>query len=164
MSIEDEKPKLLGELIGDNKDMLLAPIPFSMAVGMEVVSVGPSRATLRLPWREDLVGNPETGVLHGGIITALIDAACGSAVICALTRMTSIATLDLRIDYLRPATPGEAVLVDAECYRTTRSIAFVRALAHHGDRDDAVAHSVAAFMLGANRSPPVDRGVSGAKS
>ena len=153
----EEPAKVIGELIGKNKHLLLSAVPFAMAVGMEVVEVGPARATLSLPWREDLVGNPETGVLHGGIITALIDNACGSAVICALTKMTSVATLDLRIDYLRPATPGEAVVVDAECYRTTRNIAFIRALAHHGDRDNAIAHSVATFMLGANKTPPVDR-------
>lgn len=149
-----EKPKVIGELIGENRQVLLSAVPFAMAVGMDVVAVGPGRATLSLPWREDLVGNPETGVLHGGIITALIDQACGTAVICSLTKMTSIATLDLRIDYLRPATPGQTVLVEAECYRKTRSIAFIRALAHHGNRDDAIAHSVATFMLGANKAPP----------
>lgn len=153
MSEAETPPKVIGEMIGDNKDMLLSTIPFSVATGMEVVEVGPARATIRLPWRADLVGNPATGVLHGGIITALIDNACGCAVICALPRMTSIATLDLRIDYLRPATPGEAVIVEAECYRLTRNIAFIRALAHHGDRGDAIAHSVSTFMLGANKAP-----------
>lgn len=153
MSDDGEKPKLIGELVGDNRAILLAAIPFAMATGMTVSDVGPSRATLTLPWREDLVGDPRSGVLHGGMITALIDNACGTAVICSLTRMTSIATLDLRIDYLRPATPGEMVIVDAEVYRSTRSIAFVRALAHHGDKDKAVAHAVATFMLGANKAP-----------
>lgn len=152
MTAPEPRPKLIGEMIGDNKDLLLAHIPFSVATGMEVVEVGPSRAQIRLPWRADLVGNPATGVLHGGIITALIDNACGCAVICALPTMTSVATLDLRIDYLRPATPGEAVLVDAECYRMTRNIAFVRALAHHGDRDDSIAHSVATFMRSSNKT------------
>ncbi len=151
---EAEPAKTIGELIGENKHLLLATIPFALAVGMEVVEVGPARATLRLPWREDLVGNPETGVLHGGIITALIDNAFGSATVCALTTMTSVATLDLRIDYLKPAKPGLAVIVEAECYRMTRSIAFLRGLAHHGERDDAIAHSVATFMVGANRAGP----------
>ena len=150
----EEPAKVIGELIGKNKHLLLSAVPFAMAVGMEVGEVGPARATLSLPWREDLVGNPETGVLHGGIVTALIDNACGTAVICALTRMTSVATLDLRIDYLRPATPGQTVFVDAECYHKTRSIAFIRALAHHGDCGDAIAHSVATFMLGANQTGP----------
>lgn len=156
---DDGTPKLIGELIGDNLQVLLAAIPFSMATGMSVSSVGPARATLTLPWREDLVGDPRSGILHGGMITALIDAACGTAVVCSLTKMISIATLDLRIDYLRPATPGETVTVDAEVYRSTRSIAFVRALAHHGDKDRAVAHAVATFMLGANKAP-INRGIA----
>ncbi|PWR21457.1 PaaI family thioesterase [Zavarzinia aquatilis] len=157
--MSDDTPKLIGELIGDNLQVLLSAIPFSMATGMSVAGVGPARATLTLPWREDLVGDPRSGILHGGMITALIDAACGTAVICSLTKMISIATLDLRIDYLRPATPGETVIVDAEVYRSTRSIAFVRALAHHGDKDRAVAHAVATFMLGANKAP-INRGIA----
>jgi len=150
---DDGKPRPIGELIGNNRQALLAAIPFAMATGMSVSDVGPARASLALPWREDLVGDPRSGVLHGGIITALIDNACGTAVICSLTEMAGIATLDLRIDYLRPATPGETVVVNAEVYRSTRSIAFVRALAHHGDRDKAIAHAVATFMLGANKAP-----------
>lgn len=154
MTTPTETPRLIGELIGENKDILLASIPFAMATGMTVVEVGPARATLSLDWREDLVGDPRSGVLHGGMITALIDNACGTAVICSLSKMTSVATLDLRIDYLRPATPRQTVFVDAEVYRSTRSIAFIRALAHHGDKERAIAHAVATFMLGANKAPP----------
>ena len=59
-----------------------------------------------MPYDAKLVGNPETGVLHGGAITALLDGASGAAVFAALVDIVPIATLDLRIDYLRPAESG----------------------------------------------------------
>jgi acyl-coenzyme A thioesterase PaaI-like protein len=56
------------------------------------------------------------------------------------------ATLDLRVDYLRPATPGKTVVGRGECYRITRSIAFVRGQAHDGDPADPLAHVAGTFM------------------
>src|SRR3546814_17320291 len=57
------------------------------------------------------------------------------------------ATLDLRIDYLRPATPGKTVIGRGECYRITRSIAFIRGQAHAGDADDTLAHVAGPYMF-----------------
>ncbi|MFX5578868.1 PaaI family thioesterase, partial [Acinetobacter baumannii] len=56
------------------------------------------------------------------------------------------ATLDLRIDYLRPASRGATVIGRGECYRLTRQIAFVRGQAHDGDPDDPIAHVAGTFM------------------
>src|SRR5882757_6430012 len=78
-------------------------VPHNRALGMEIVEVSPAEALFRLPYDPKLVGNPDTGVLHGGAITALLDGASGAAVFAALTDLVPIATLDLRIDYLRPA-------------------------------------------------------------
>ena len=57
------------------------------------------------------------------------------------------ATLDLRIDYMRPAAARAGVTVEAHCYHTTRSIAFVRAHAWDADPADPIATAQAAFML-----------------
>lgn len=122
-------------------------IPQNRALGIEVVEVSRGRGTLRLPWKEELVGNPETGVIHGGAITTMLDACCGMAVATMLTRPQPFATLDLRIDYVRPATKGEAVIAEAECYRITSNVAFTRAVAHHGDRSDPIAAAAGTFML-----------------
>ena len=114
----------------DNLNALYdASIPHNKALGLRVVDVGAGQASVRLPYDAKLVGNPETGVLHGGAITTLIDVACGAAVMLKLTRFVRIATLDLRIDYLRPAHAGQDVVAHAECYKLTRNVAFVRALA-----------------------------------
>lgn len=123
-------------------------------MGVEIGELQDGAATTRLAWREDLVGNPATGVLHGGVITTLLDATCGLAVFMALPEPDSMATLDLRIDYLRPATPRRDVQAVATCYRMTRSVAFVRGRAHHGDPDRAIATCQAAFMLGTPLAQP----------
>lgn len=122
-------------------------VPHNRALGIEVVSMEREAAVFRLPYRLDLVGNPDTGVLHGGVITTLIDACSGAAVFAVLPRMMPIATLDLRIDYLRPAEPGRDVFVHATCYKLTSNVAFTRAVAYHDDRDQPIAHSVGTFML-----------------
>ncbi|HBG31331.1 PaaI family thioesterase [Candidatus Macondimonas diazotrophica] len=121
-------------------------IPHSKELGLEVVDMGPGWGILKVPYRPELVGNPKTGVLHGGVLTSLIDSTCGLAVFCRLPRMEAIATLDLRLDFLKPAVTGEDLFARAECYRLTRQIAFVRATAYQRNADDLVATSVATFM------------------
>lgn len=121
-------------------------IPHSRELGLEVVDMGPGWGVLKVPYRPELIGNPKTGVLHGGVVTSLIDSTCGLAVFCRLPRMEAIATLDLRLDFLKPAVIGEDLFARAECYRLTRQIAFVRATAYQRDPEDPVATSVAAFM------------------
>ena len=122
--------------------------PLATAIGMVAVPGKPD--TLCVPYSQDLVGDPDTGVVHGGVITALLDSASGAATRRAVEDRgpTSIATLDLRIDYMRPATPRQTIFATAECYRTTRHVAFVRAWAYQADEDDLVATSVGTFMLG----------------
>jgi uncharacterized protein (TIGR00369 family) len=128
-------------------EQFIAHVPHGQALGISLVSCDEAtgRCSLRLPWREDLVGDPETGILHGGVITALLDTLAAAAVIARSIRPQG--TLDLRIDYLRPATPQLPLIADAECYRHTRHIAFVRGLCHHGDPERAVASLTATFAL-----------------
>ena len=131
-------------------------IPHNRALGVEILSVTPGEAILKLPYHVQLVGNPATGVLHGGAITALMDAGCGAAVFMKLSQPMPIATLDLRIDYLKPATPPRDVFAHATCYRTTRSVAFVRAVAYHDDESDLIASAAATFIVGVHDGPSRD--------
>lgn len=123
-------------------------IPHNKALGLKVVAVRKGFASMRLEWCEELVGDPDTGVLAGGPLTAMLDSCCGMSVATMLKEPKPFATLDLRIDYARPATPGKAVIAEAECYRLTRSVAFTRAFAHHGDAKDPIAAAAGTFMLG----------------
>lgn len=122
-------------------------IPHNKALGMEMLELDRGEARFKLPYDAKLVGNPDTGVLHGGAITALLDAASGASVFAALSEWVPIATLDLRIDYLRAAEAGRDVIAHATCYKKTRNIAFTRAVAYHDDPNDPIASSVGTFML-----------------
>ncbi len=127
-------------------------IPQNKALGLQVVAVRKGVATMRLEWQPHLVGNPETGVLFGGALTTMIDACCGMAVATMLSEPSPFATLDLRIDYIKPATPRQAVIAEATCFKLTNNVAFTRAVAHHGDSDDPIASSAGTFMMGTKGS------------
>jgi uncharacterized protein (TIGR00369 family) len=122
-------------------------VPHSRELGLRYVDSAPGRLHLSLPWREDLVGDVDTGVIHGGAFTTLFDAACGGALLSKLTELRRVATLDLRIDYLRAAKPGATVFCEATTDRLTKHIAFVRAVAHDGDINDLVAVCVGSFVV-----------------
>lgn len=121
--------------------------PHAVALGMVTVSLEPDMAVLKLPYSPEIVGDPDTGVIAGGVVTTLMDHACGQAVMAALGEPRPIATLDLRIDYMRAAEPGLDVFARAHCYRITHSVAFVRATAYDRDPEDPVATVQAAFMI-----------------
>jgi uncharacterized protein (TIGR00369 family) len=122
--------------------------PQAAALGMRFISVAPARGSLEVPWREDLVGDPDTGVIAGGVVTSLLDHTCGLAMAAAAgTAPFSTATLDLRIDYMRAAAPRAGVTCEAHCYKLTRTIGFVRAEAWDADKSDLIATAQAAFVL-----------------
>ena len=117
------------------------------ALGLVFRDSGENWAELSLPWREELVGVPETGVLASGAIVSLIDTASGTSVWVTLDRLIPILTVDLRLDYLRPAAKGETIIARCECVKLTRRIAFVRGVAHGGDEKRPIALSAATFIL-----------------
>ncbi len=121
--------------------------PHNRELGLRALSATPAGMVAELPYSEKLVGNPDTGVLHGGAVTSLIDATCGAAVVVALGAACRVATLDLRIDYLKPAAAGQNVVCHAECYRKTRNVAFARAVAHQGDEADPIASASGTWMI-----------------
>jgi uncharacterized protein (TIGR00369 family) len=120
--------------------------------GLRLDRAAPGEAWSSLPYRPVFVGDTRTGVLHGGVVTAMLDESCGMAVQLALDGSRAIATLDLRIDYQKPANPGLDIRAHSICYRITRSIAFVRSTAYQDSGDDPVATATACFMIGANRA------------
>ncbi len=130
-------------------------VPHAEGLAMSIVEIGDGTALTMIPYAEHLIGDPETRVIHGGVVTSLLDNACGIAVTSKIKRFGAIATLDLRIDYMKPATPDQPIHAFCECYRVTRSIAFVRGIAFHTDRNDPIAACTAAFMLNtaAKREP-----------
>ncbi len=112
---------------------------------------------LQLPYDKRIVGNPETGVIHGGAITTLMDTTSGSVVICALPEFELCPTLDLRVDYMAAASPLLPVLARASCYKITRHILFTRCEAYQvgpDQRETVIANCVATFMrIGKEATP-----------
>jgi uncharacterized protein (TIGR00369 family) len=106
---------------------VMTGVPHAEDIQMAVVEIGDGTAVTRVPYDAKLVGDPETGVIHGGVITSLLDNACGVAIGSKLRVLGGIATLDLRIDYMKPATPGSDIYAFVECYRVTDPIASVTA-------------------------------------
>ncbi|WP_163930852.1 PaaI family thioesterase [Paraferrimonas sp. SM1919] len=121
------------------------------ALGVQCDGANANHVKLSLPYQQKLVGNPDTGHLHGGVLTSLIDSACGAAVLVAQYHHKGIwaiaPTMDLRIDYMTAAKPGSKVYVIAQCYRITDDVAFTRAVAYQDNIDRPVAHVTASFML-----------------
>ncbi len=131
--------KLMGARMGNTA--------FVASLGGEVLEISKGSARTRLPYAARLVGDPDTGVVHGGVITAMLDQTCGIAVASALKDFTPFATLDLRIDYMKPAEPHHDIFIEAQCLKVTHEIAFTRGIAYQASREAPIALSTGAFML-----------------
>jgi uncharacterized protein (TIGR00369 family) len=117
------------------------------ALGIDYVDHGEDWVELGLDWGEKLIGVTSSGIIASGPIISLMDMATSMAVWVKLDRFRHQATLDLRVDYLRPAKVGSRIVGRGECYAVTKSVGFVRGLAHDGDPADPVAHVAATFMF-----------------
>lgn len=124
-------------------------VPHNRALGLSLVAASwePATVTLKLPWNPRLIGNPATQVMHGGAITTVLDGCSGASVYMKLRSPQPIATLDLRVDFLGRAPAHQDVFTKAECYRVTRSVAFVRAWAWTDDEATPFATATSTFAL-----------------
>lgn len=131
----------------ENMTKAIAFVPWAKEIGMQVTEIERGMARGKINWSDHLVGDPETGIIHGGVITSLLDNLAGMAVVAALDVFRSTATLDLRIDYMRPAEKGRDIIGEAECYHVTRTVAFIRASAFNEGGNKIIAAATGAFAL-----------------
>lgn len=104
-------------------------IPHTQALGMRVVAVDTSGVTLYLPAGAELCGDRSRGLVHSGVLSVLLDTACGASVLPALPRPEVCPTLDLHISHRRPACQGTSLWVRAEAEAVTDSVVFTEARA-----------------------------------
>ena len=140
--------------MAENAENLSAVVPWGRRLAFRITKVEKGHVWGLQPWKERLVGDPDTGVIHGGVITGFLDSLCGTSAASALPKPRFVATLDLRIDYMRPAEKGRDIIGEAECYHTTRNIAFTRAWAYHDSRDKVIATAAGAFAINKPRPMP----------
>lgn len=143
MQSEEQKRKDIARIARQ----FIGAIPFSRVVGMELEEIGDGWARIGMPYSTDLIGELSTGVIHGGAVSALMDTCGGAAVMSHPEGPISTATIDLRIDYMRAATPGQRITAEATCHHVTRSVAFVRAVARDETEGTPVATATGAFTF-----------------
>ena len=123
-------------------------IPHAWLQGIRLEKIEGEEVTMRLPYRAELVGNPETGAIHSGVLTILLDHTLGTASICCDKVGAMITpTLDLRIDHLGVAPAGRDILAAARVYKVTRRILFVEGFAYCDSRDKPIARASGNWVL-----------------
>jgi uncharacterized protein (TIGR00369 family) len=127
--------------------------PHIVECGMEVLEISAAATVMSLPYRGDWLGDIDSGRLNPGIISVLVDSAAGLALLAHIGHAERIATLDLRMDHLRPAFRGSAVHCRAQCYRLAATIAFVRAEVWQDDPQQPIANASLVFARGTSRKP-----------
>ncbi|AFY20984.1 thioesterase superfamily protein [Pseudomonas sp. UW4] len=128
------------------RSVFLSALRHCQVLGLSVHSASNEGLTIVLPYSPQIVGNPETGVIHGGALTSLMDTACGMATLCVLPEFEVCPTLDLRIDYMHAAEPHKDVYGFAQCYRVTTDVIFARGFAYQDDPGQPIAHVMGTFM------------------
>ncbi|MDX1496453.1 MAG: PaaI family thioesterase [Salinisphaeraceae bacterium] len=97
--------------------------PLFSQFGVEVEEISQGRAVMSMPYAHQLANGD--GCLHSGVISTLLDTNCGLAIFAYLADMKPIATIDLRVDFIREPQAGDGIFTDVECYATEGDLAYV---------------------------------------
>jgi uncharacterized protein (TIGR00369 family) len=128
-----------------------AGIPFNRVLGVKLIKLEKGHARLEIPFRDELVGDPFRPALHGGVLSALADTAGGAAVWSGATDMrVRVSTIDLRMDYLRPARL-ESIVADARVVRMGNRVGVADVTLFHPSSEHEVFATCKAVY---NVSPP----------
>lgn len=137
--LPDNDPVAMAQQFGEQ-------VPHGQDLGMEVVAVEADRVRMRLAPQPWLRADDDTEEICSSVLYSLTDSAAGLAVFAAARKLTPIATLDLRMDYLRPAASDRPLLAVAHCYHLTEDVAFVHCEIFSEGEEQPVATGSATFM------------------
>lgn len=123
-------------------------IPMVKFIGVKVLEIDDGYIKLLFPYREEFIGDPRSKRLHGGYLATALDSAGGAA---AMTYMTSrhddVATIDMRIDYLRPGKAKEIIAIGEVISRRRRTIVSEMKIYHPDDEDKIIAIGRGVFSI-----------------
>ena len=130
-------------------------VAFNRVLGLKVESIDPDAPKLRFDMKPELIGNPRRQILHGGVISAVLDVAAGFAIHLAVSRQRAqepaeghfptIGTIDLRVDYLRPGR-GKYFIATGRVVRLGNRVA-VAHMEMVNDTGELIATGGAAYMV-----------------
>lgn len=134
-------------------------MPFNKLLGVKIEEMTENLCKVRIDKKPELVGNFEQNILHGGVISSVIDLTGGIAIqMSALAKMgkrtigeflvhfAKMSTIDMRVDYLRPGS-GEFFISSAYLVRTGNKVAVTR-MEFHNNRNQLIATGSGAYMVG----------------
>lgn len=133
--------------IANYKNIIETIIPFHQLLGLQLIEMREGYASIRIPFKKELVGDPRTNRIHGGVISTAMDAAGGAAGITTLSGSTDqIATVDMLVDYLYPGRPEE-IVVEGWIVRDSQSLVFTQMKAHHPGDDRIIAQARGVYKV-----------------
>ena len=138
-------------------ERFVATLRHCQVLGLSVVSAEGNTLIMKLPYQQQAVGNPATGVFHGGSLTTLMDTACGTGCGFPSCRGLNLCARHwiCAMDYMKAAEPGEDLLAEATVVRIASSVVFTECLVYQQSDRDLVAKCSATFMrIGENMTPP----------
>lgn len=121
--------------------------PHCADLGLRVTQREGTALQTQLVPRPEFKSHASMDILHTSLITSVADTTAGLAAMTSLPQMAPLATLDLHVDYLKPASSEHTVVAEAECFKRTQNVAFVRGVIWQQSADNVVANITASFML-----------------
>lgn len=119
--------------------------PLFKNFGVEIVSVKSGKAEMRMPYLPHLADR--RSAVHRGALVTLLDTTCGLAIFSALNSLQPIATIDLRVDFLREIPPGVGLVAAVECVGRTQQIAYIAGKGYAQGDDDPIALVAGSFAI-----------------
>ena len=133
--------------IDNFKHLLEQYIPFHKLIGIKLVEVRKGYASILIPYKPELVGDPRVKRIHGGVISTAMDAAGGAAGMTTLSKPEDqIATIDIRVDYLHPGKP-EDIICEGQIVRDGSAVIFTKMTAHHRESNELIAEARAIYRV-----------------